>query len=291
MADPIRINALNQVGRASVLQQEPAPVFYNYGADFALASNLVFDFKSINQGAIFGVPKSCFVDNGTNPSNVDVIVSITGQTFTVPAYAQGYFTINANISSEISFITDGGANDKCNITIYNYDVAPNVWYTFGTFNFDKPLATYGTIQDGADIATAPNNEPVYQGGIDRATGKLEGISVDATGRVNVNVPTPLTVSVNNQPARQGAYTNRSIAALSGASEVLMPANANRRILVINNVSANKVAVNLTGGAAVIDSNGSITIAAGGSLILDTYPPTGAITIIGTAADKVTAYEG
>jgi len=89
----------------------------------------------------------------------------------------------------------------------------------------------------------------------------------------------------------GAWTDQSIANLSGASETLMAANANRRHLIIQNVAANNMGVNLAGGAAAIGTAGTITLPALGSLELFNYPPTGEITIIGTANDDVTAYEG
>lgn len=106
----------------------------------------------------------------------------------------------------------------------------------------------------------------------------------------VAVTTPLAVTPTAPIG--GAYTDRSIASLSGASENLMAANANRRSLTINNINAaNPIAVNLTGGAAALNTAGSITLLAGASLVFDQFPPSGAITVIGTALDGVTAYEG
>lgn len=93
------------------------------------------------------------------------------------------------------------------------------------------------------------------------------------------------------PPIGGAYTDRSIANLSGSSEQLMAANAARRILIVHNIGATAVAVNLTGGTASLTVGGSYGLAAGASLVIDTYPPTSAITIIGTASADVTAYEG
>lgn len=98
-------------------------------------------------------------------------------------------------------------------------------------------------------------------------------------------PVPVTHPIG------GAYTNRSIANLSGASETLMAANANRRILIVSNEGATAIAVNLTGGTAALNTAGNVTLASGGSITLDNYPPTSAITIIGTANADVTAYEG
>lgn len=131
------------------------------------------------------------------------------------------------------------------------------------------------------------------------SGDTETLQLDSSGNLKVTgtvTATPTgtqTVSGTVQTVAPvgGAYTDRSIANLAGTSETLMAANANRRILVIHNIGATDIAVNLTGGAASLTAGGSIKIATGGSLILDNYPPTGAITIIGTAAADVTAYEG
>lgn len=89
----------------------------------------------------------------------------------------------------------------------------------------------------------------------------------------------------------GTYADRSIANLAGTSETLMASNASRKVLIIYNIGATALAVNLTGGTASLTVGGSTVLQAGGSLVLDTYPPTSAITIIGTANADVTAYEG
>lgn len=89
----------------------------------------------------------------------------------------------------------------------------------------------------------------------------------------------------------GAYTDRSIASLAGTSETLMAANTSRRVLIVSNAGGTAIAVNLTGGTAVLNGAGCITLAAGGNLVLDTYPPTALVKVIGTAAAAVTAYEG
>lgn len=88
-----------------------------------------------------------------------------------------------------------------------------------------------------------------------------------------------------------ALTDRSIANLAGTSETLMAANKGRRILIIYNIGATAIAVNLTGGTASLTAAGSYGIAAGGNLIIDRHCPNSAITIIGTLNADVTAYEG
>ncbi len=88
-----------------------------------------------------------------------------------------------------------------------------------------------------------------------------------------------------------AYTDRSIANLSGIDELLMAANPDRSILIISNEGATPIAVNLSGGVAALNTAGNITLAAGGSITLDEGPPTGDINIIGTANADVTAFEG
>jgi len=102
---------------------------------------------------------------------------------------------------------------------------------------------------------------------------------------------PVTDSLPVSQPIGGAYTDHSIANLSGASETLMAANPNRKVLIVQNVASNPMAINLFGNAAAINTAGSITLPAGASIVLDNYPSTSAITIIGTANDDVTAMEG
>lgn len=184
MVDPINVTDLTQVGRAQVLNKTPEPVSLNYNADFTNPANIVFNFATINQQKVFGVPKTVFVDNGNNPNPVIVSVSITNQGFSVPAYAQGRFALDATTNSEISFVTDGGSSDKTKIVLYNYELPPVVWYSYGTFNNDKPVMVDGAMTELSDVASSANNNPVYIGGIDRATGLFHGIAVDAQGRLD-----------------------------------------------------------------------------------------------------------
>jgi hypothetical protein len=88
-----------------------------------------------------------------------------------------------------------------------------------------------------------------------------------------------------------AWTDRSIANLSGASQQLAAANANRKILLVQCVGASPVGVNLGGGTAAMGVAGTITLQPGGSILIDAAAPLGAITVIGTLNDDLTAYEG
>lgn len=119
------------------------------------------------------------------------------------------------------------------------------------------------------------------------------LQCDANG--NLKIAGTVTATASGTQAISapigGTYTDRSIANLSGASETLMAANANRRVLVVHNIGATAVAINLTGGTASLTAGGSVGLIAAASLVLDTYPPTSAITIIGTLNADVTAYEG
>lgn len=132
------------------------------------------------------------------------------------------------------------------------------------------------VQGRASAGSAVQGRPVLVAGSDGTNVRL--LNVDTNGNLKTAVDGV-------------AYTNRSIANLSGASETLMPANTARRILIIHNPSANAMAVNLVGGTAALNTAGSIELAAGERLIIDRHPPTSAITIIGTLNDDVTAYEG
>lgn len=303
MPDPITITNLAVTGRLAARDPKLENVFVTYNGDFSSSASYELDFTILNQGQVFGVPKSVFIDNGSNPSQLDVYVTNTDQFFTVPPFAIGNFVLNAALSSRIQFTSAGGATDLVTITVQNYDVPPNVWYSYGTSSPSNLNQAYGTMSEGADVAAETYKQPVYIGGIDRATGDFHGIAVDANGQLQVDaiitgavaVTGPLTdVQLRAAPvpvvSSGGAWTDRSIANLSGASEALMPANAARKYLFIQNISANNMGVNLFGGTAAIGTAGTITLIPGASIELTNYPSTAAINIIGTASDDVTAAE-
>jgi hypothetical protein len=285
--EPISVNNLTQVGRTNVRDPNIPDVYVTYSADFTNPTAYAIDFTLVNQTQQFGVVRGLFCDNRGNDQEIVVSVSISNQVFSIPAYAQGYFKIDASINSSVSFTSAGGAVNRVTITLYNYDVAPNVWYSYGANNTDTPMKVYGPIAEGDDIATAPTNNPVFVGGRD-PSGDMIGLSLAADGSILATISGAVTVS--NLPATQGAYTDRSLA-LTGVSQNLMPANAARRFLLISNIAGNNIGVNLTGGTAAIGSAGTMTITPGNFLRIDNFPPNGIVTIIGTAADIVTAYEG
>ncbi len=107
----------------------------------------------------------------------------------------------------------------------------------------------------------------------------------------VSAVDPLPVS--ESPAVGGGitYTDKTITSATGSSQTLAAANASRRCLIIKN-GASPTGVNLLGGTAAIGGAGTITLQAYESLYLSGAEcPTGAITVISTAAAYISAYEG
>lgn len=80
----------------------------------------------------------------------------------------------------------------------------------------------------------------------------------------------------------------SISSLSGSSQQLLPFNSSRCFLLIYNSGTAAIAVNLTGGTAAINTQGSITIQPTGSINYNTGAvPSNTITVIGTSGQTVT----
>lgn len=92
-----------------------------------------------------------------------------------------------------------------------------------------------------------------------------------------------SISVSNIPANGGAFANTGKTVIN-ASAQLLAANASRRFLLIQNKDpGGNIWVTLDGSAAT-EGNG-VKIVPGGSLILDSYAPTGAIYAIGDIASN------
>lgn len=84
--------------------------------------------------------------------------------------------------------------------------------------------------------------------------------------------------------------DKSIVSLSGSSQTLVAANESRQVLIIMNTSAaDNIGVNLAGGTAAIGGTGTITLEPYGSIVLDTFVPTGQINVIGTSGQPVVCY--
>jgi len=185
MPEPITINALASTGRVDIRDPNLGNTFSVLNADFSSDADITVDFGVQSQGQTFGIVRSLFMDNGTNPEAVDVYVSGTDQFFTIPAYSIGYYTIDANASSRLRLVTAGGATDVCTVIFYNWPRDPVVWYSFGAFNSDRPIKTFGTMEEGDTIASTAFNNPVYIGG-KTPSGDFIGLNTDAFGNLTVS---------------------------------------------------------------------------------------------------------
>jgi hypothetical protein len=233
---------------------------------------------------VFGVSNIAIPPKGPKAVPIDIdfsvqtSIDISGELATAQGhidYVQGFYYDNGNNADPITF-TVQGTNQVIKVPGYSQGYVPALF-------LDPPFMTVATTA-AADkrVRITLYNVPI-QAQIWYTDGAGGQALTDAQLRASPVEVTP------TQPIG-AAYTNRSIANLSGASEQLMPANANRRVLIVSNEGATAVAVNIVGGAAALNTAGSITIAAGGNIVLDTYPPTGVINIIGTLNADVTAFE-
>lgn len=85
--------------------------------------------------------------------------------------------------------------------------------------------------------------------------------------------------------------DRSIASLTGSSQTLMEANPIRKRFIFKNGAAS-VGLNLKGTTAVIGGADTVTLLAYEGIALSGKDcPKGAITVIGTSTNYVSAYEG
>lgn len=315
MATPVIVSRQDITGRAGIPDPNVQRVGISVNADFSSAANLEFDFNTVYQDKVFGIIRSFYINNATNPSSVDVFVSLTNQTLNVAPNTSGYFPISAAIGSKITFTTAGGATEQVNIQFFNYEQSPIVYNSSG-------FAGAVTIANGADVAEGDTGDTAWDGiaanatviailkaifgevasnavtiadGADITQGAIADavVAAGAAGTISAKLRRLTTdlAAVLALVVRGGAWTDRSIASLSGASEELMAANVNRKYLLIQNIAANAMGVNLVGGAAAIGTAGTVTLLPGGSIELEGYASTSQINIIGTATDDVTAYEG
>jgi hypothetical protein len=260
MADSI-VNLGPTKGIANVVIPEQGPRVLACQLNFADTPTIeVFSLLSTFMGNIEYV-QGAYIDNSDNPNQLHLLISSTQQRITIPGRAQGYVSI---LFTQVPDLTVETVQADVNVYFhfYNVPIQGSIWLT-------NDAAPGGAGLTDAELRATP--VPV--------SGPLTDTELRAT---------PVPVIASNTGA---AYTDQSIAALSGATETLMAANANRKILIIVNPSLATIWVNLVGDPAVASGAGSIPILPNGSLIIDNSAPTSEITVIGTVGDVVTAYEG
>lgn len=226
--------------------------------DFTANERTEVDLSLLTENGWVDFVAGVYIDNSDNTGYLTFECGGTIQRFPFPAGAAGYIPLFLPNPPKVYVTSTADATVRFQ------------WYNTPVFPLVLTNPTQGT---GTDVNVTNPSLAV--------TGNW---LTDTQLRAS---PVPVTPT---QPIG-AAYTDRSIANLSGASQTLMAANANRRTLFIQNIAANNMAVNFVGGAAAIGVAGSVTLLPGASILFDNFPPAGAVTIIGTANDDVTAYEG
>lgn len=225
-------SSLRQTGRNLDRTARLPDIFFTVNCDYATPETYRFNFTQINQMAQFGIVETLFVDNGSNPSEIEVTVSGTDQFFTVPAYAQGYFPVSAADSSVMELYSVGGATDIITIGFYNHKISGVVWYQYGSTNNNVPVKTYGPMSPGDIIAAESFNTPVYIGGIDN-TGVFRGLLTDNTGAIQIAGVVSLSGSIlidDGDDATQGAMADAAITNPALSASLVSLAKGNLTLL-------------------------------------------------------------
>lgn len=100
--------------------------------------------------------------------------------------------------------------------------------------------------------------------------------------------------VGTPDAYASPLINDRSAALSTASAEVLPVNKRRRYLLIQNVGAVNVGVNILGGTAAIGTAGTVTLAPLGSLVFEQpgfVPTCGFSAIAASGTPGLTIWEG
>lgn len=143
--------------------------------------------------------------------------------------------------------------------------------------FDKLRIESATTQS-VHFVTRLGNEVAYD---KPPTGTISGTV--AVSNFPATQPVSGTVNVGNLTAFTGAFTQAQ-KTVTNASSTLLAAKSNRRYLLVqNNDATGIVYVNLQGSTATTAN--SFKIEPGGSLELDNFCPSGAITAIGSIASN------
>lgn len=188
MVDSVNVSGLTIAGRIDAPDPKNGQVAIQKNLDMSGAKSYSIDFNSINQQQQIGVIRTMFCDNSNNPSEIVVTALGTGQRFTIPAYAEGYFPIVSRLNAGIVLESDGGTTKPVIVIFFNYDFPIGVWYKYGAVNKDVAQKTQGALPDGSDVGGQYGNGNIIAGR--DPNGKVKTVATDANGALmiaNLNV--------------------------------------------------------------------------------------------------------
>lgn len=194
---PIALGDTSIAGRTTAPDPNVQRVSLGQTLDFGSPNSYELDFTITNQSKTFGILRSMSADNTNNPNAINVYVSVTNQTFTIPSYSQGFFPLNTAPTSKVTLTSDGGAGaEATSVVFYNYEQQPTVWGAVGTNPSGNTSAVHGTMQAGDTIASDSDNQPVYIAGLG-PTGNLTPVGVTSSNEVKVAFAATMPVSIAN----------------------------------------------------------------------------------------------
>lgn len=204
--------------------------------DWAIQQNYIFDFGFIGQGSAFNNPKTLFVDNSDNPSEIIVLVENTGQTFPIPGYQIGFYPLAIAESARIILSSNGGTGVRVNVQFYNYVVQPFTWA-----GPSAPASSNIAIGNNA-VGNVPTAAPQYVAGIDNVGGEIRPFLFDvATGELLVKttvsgVATEVTLAAMAADVGKGGIGTRTSVAGTVTSTTILAASSTRKGAMIYNDS-------------------------------------------------------
>jgi hypothetical protein len=177
MPETLRSDQFVQVGRTKSKSPHFAPTLLTFPIKTVGPVDALVDLGVSQQNKSFGVIESIYINNGKNPSDLRVVISVTNQVIIAPPFSTGTYLVDASEGSSVSLTSLGGATENGSVTFYNYQVQPYVYYTYGLFNGN---ITVGAVFGSTAIGLAPTKAPVFTSGIDGA-GLTRPFLVNATG--------------------------------------------------------------------------------------------------------------
>lgn len=239
--------------------------------DFSTDSEYTFDLAIYNQKNVFGIPRAIFIDNTNNSNSLNVNVDITQQSFSVPPNSQGTFSLDCVDKSRITIKGKGTSNLVVRVSLYNWDKAPVVWYSYGATN-PNMNKVQGTIAENASLnANSGQNNPVFVAGKDNL-GRLVALNINSNGNLITSVNDALPAGANtigsvnvvgSLPAGANTIGNVNI---SGS----LPAGTNALGTVTLGTGTNTIG-SVTGNVASGEADSGNPVKIGG--VFNTEPPT------------------
>lgn len=178
-------NPVNQVSVLNALVPPEGPKSLAQTLDFTSTQSVTIDLTITTQQVLISTVQSVFVDNSANSAELSCTSSGTQQSITVPAGAQGWFSLVATNRPKLTFQTTTGV--RIPVILLNVPMSQQFWFPNGAARTTGygPITTTVAVGGTPVLAFAAGAVPTGGAVIRNPKNATESLYVDLVNAAQV----------------------------------------------------------------------------------------------------------